>query len=379
MQGIYFDFAATTPIDVRVQESMMPFFIEKFGNAASNRHQWGWQAAAALEKARAQVAKFFSVTPSEVIFTSGATESNNWVVRSLVERALLAGKKPHLISSPAEHKSILASLNWAKKWGAEVEFLTLNREGRISLEELSQKLKAETTLVTLMAANNEIGTVYPLDEIRQLCQVKKVLFHTDATQAAGKILQTLWPADFISISAHKIYGPKGIGALIARKEAIHHLSPLIDGGGQEMGLRGGTVNIPGAVGLGMACEIASKSLETRNQRLQQLRELLWQSLASKIPGLVRNSPEKEALPNLLHLSFPFDLDFLESCLLGVSGGSACSSTQRTSHVLNAIGLPESIQGRSLRFTLGDSTLESDILSAVDRIANSLKPHLGTFN
>src|SRR5579862_2795151 len=272
---VYFDNHATTPVDPRVVEAMVPYFTEKFGNAASRNHEFGWKAEEAVENARGQIAKLINATPKEIVFTSGATESTNLAIKGVAE--MYREKGNHIITQATEHKAVLDTCKRLEKYGYRVTYLPVQKDGRIDLDDLKRAMDDKTILVTIMAANNEIGVLQPIREIGALCHERGVLFHTDAVQAVGKVPFNVIDdnVDLASISAHKLYGPKGVGALyVRRRNPRVQLMPGIDGGGHERGLRSGTLNVPGIVGLGKACEIAQQEMEEESKKMLALRERL---------------------------------------------------------------------------------------------------------
>ncbi|MFN2442076.1 MAG: cysteine desulfurase family protein [Thermoanaerobaculia bacterium] len=369
---IYLDHHSTTPCDSRVLERMLPFFGDIFGNPASITHQHGRRAATALEEARASVADFFRVRPGEVFFTSGATESNNTAIRGLVR----AGS--HAITSAIEHPSVLAPLRALEKEGVELTVIPVDGEGFVDPEAIRDAILPHTAMVSIMAANGEIGTIEPLAQIARVCHERSVPFHSDATQAIGKIPfeMSAIECDLLSISAHKIYGPKGVGALVIRKGS--RPVPLLIGGGQEKGLRSGTVNVAGAVGLAAALELRREEMGEEAARLTGARNRLWDRLLAEIPGASVNGPRELRLPGNLNISFPgVDAEAVLFALrrFSLSSGSACSSGEREpSSVLRAIGLDEASALGSIRIGMGKSSsaeeldlLVSDLKAALDRI------------
>jgi cysteine desulfurase len=375
---IYLDHHSTTPCDPRVLERMLPFLSETFGNPASLTHQHGRRAATALEEARASVADFFRVRPGEVFFTSGATESNNTAIRGL----LTAGT--HAIASSIEHPSVLAPLRALEKNGVELTLLPVDGEGFVDPDTLSDAIRPSTALVSIMAANGEIGTIQPVSRIGKICRERSVAFHSDATQAVGKIpfeIATMG-CDLVSISAHKLYGPKGVGALLVR--GGRRPAPLLMGGGQEKGLRSGTVNVAGAVGLAAALEFRREEMEVEAARLVELRNRLWDQLLAEIPDASVNGPRGLRLPGNLNVSFRgIDAEAVLFALrrFSLSAGSACSSGEREpSSVLVAIGLDEASALGSIRIGMGKSSsadevnlLVSDLKAALDRIRGMSPP------
>lgn len=347
MTTIYLDHHATTPCDPRVVEVMLPFFTGHFGNPASITHQHGRKASMAVEDARASIARFFGVLPPEIYFTAGATESNN-IALNLVRPG------EHFITGATEHKSILKPAERLAKNGVDVTILAPDREGFISVEALRDALRPETRLVSIEAANGEIGTIQPLAELSALCRSRRVLFHTDMTQAAGKVPVDLTHVDLASFSGHKFYGPKGIGGLFVRRAT--RVEPLVIGGGQERGVRAGTVNVPGVVGLGTALQLRAAEMVEEAGRLTDLREKLRTRLLGEIEGVSVNGARELRLPGNLNVSFErIDAESLILAMkrFSLSSGSACSSGERgPSHVLVAIGVRDDLAMGSIRFGLG---------------------------
>lgn len=367
MQPIYLDHHATTPCDPRVVEKMLPYFTEHFGNAASVVSQHGRKASAALEDARIVVARFLGVLPPEVYFTAGATESNN-IALNLVEPG------QHLITSVTEHKSVIVPAERLAKGGAEVTFLRPDGEGRIHPDALSAALRPNTRLVSIEAANGEIGTIQPVAELGAICREHEVLFHTDATQALGKIPVDLSNSDLASFSAHKLYGPKGVGALFVRRGV--RVPPLVVGGGQERGLRSGTVNVPAVVGFAAAIEIRRAEMDEEAVRLAGLRDALRDLLLERIDGVSVNGPRELRLPGNLNVSFDrveADALILAMKRFSLSSGSACSSGERgPSRVLQAIGVAEAAAMGSVRFGLGRSNTREHVDLLVDDLARAVR-------
>jgi cysteine desulfurase len=349
---IYLDHHATTPCDPRVVEAMLPFFTEHFGNPASIVNQHGRKASQAVEDARIAVARFFGVLPPEMYFTAGATESNN-----LALSVIRAGD--HLITSATEHRSILVP---AERMGVEVTYLRPDAEGLVDPDALRAAIRPSTRLVSIEAANGEIGTIQPLGAISTVCRERGALLHSDITQAAGKIAVNLEHVDLASFSGHKLYGPKGIGGLFIRRGV--RVEPVIAGGGQERGIRSGTVNVPGVIGLAEALEIRSREMAAEGERLTALRELLKEKLLNEIDGVSINGPRELRLPGNLNASFErIEADSLILAMknFSLSSGSACSSGSRgPSHVLTAIGLSDAAAMGSIRFGLGKSNDETQI-------------------
>ncbi|MGE3819954.1 MAG: cysteine desulfurase family protein [Isosphaeraceae bacterium] len=375
---IYLDHHATTPTDPRVVAAMLPFFHESFGNAASVGHRYGWEAADALDRAREQVAELLGADPAEVIFTSGATESNNLAIKGALPG--LRARGDHLVTSAVEHKSVLDPLKRASRDGWRLTVVEPDAQGLVSEEAVAAALSDRTVLVSVMAANHEIGTRNPIDAIAGLCGKRGILFHTDATQAVGKVPLNLREtrADLLSLSGHKIYGPKGIGALFVRRggSVSPRLSPLMDGGGQERGLRSGTVAVPLAVGLGAACAIALAEREEDATRSLALRDRLLRGISEGLDGVHRNGHPTLGLPGNLNLSFEGvegEALMMAMTRVAVSSGSACTSANpEPSHVLRAIGRDEDLARASLRFGLGRGTTAAEIDEAVTFVIETVR-------
>jgi cysteine desulfurase len=373
-QSIYLDYHATTPVDPRVLQAMLPYFTEVFGNPASASHSFGWKAMEAVETARRQVATLIGAQAREIIFTSGATESNNFAIKGVTETPRDGRKR--IVTSAIEHKSILETFAKLANDGWHVEIVGVDRGGRLKLDDLARVVTPDTALVSVMAANNEIGTVQPLAEIGAIAHAAGAIFHVDGAQAAGKVpidVQAMH-IDLLSLTGHKMYGPKGCGALYVRKRT--ELAPLIRGGGQERGLRAGTLNVPGIVGLGCACDICRKEMAEENARLRHLRDRLLKGLTAGLDGVTVNGSMDARLPHNLHVSFA-GVDG-ESLLLGigdiaVSSGSACqSSSGKPSHVLAAIMGAENVPSASIRFGIGRATTESEIDFVIDKFVTVVK-------
>lgn len=376
---IYLDYHATTPVDPRVLDAMLPHFTERFGNPASRQHAYGWDAQKAVDGARDQVAALIGASANEIVFTSGASESNNLAIKGAA--CCLRERGNHLITAVTEHKSVLDTFKRLEQEGWDVTWLGVDREGFIDLEELRRAITDKTVLVSVMAANNEIGTVQRLAEIGAITSERGVLFHTDAAQAAGKMPLDVkaMNVDLLALTGHKYYGPKGAGALfVRRRKPKLQLACQIDGGGQEGGLRSGTLNVPGIVGLGAASDICRSEMPAESVRMRTLRDRLLESLRGALDNVRVNGPLGDArLPHNLHVSFDgVEGERLLMALgdLAVSTGSACSSgSQRASHVLEAIGPPSpSASARqapsaSIRFGLGRWTTEWEIDTAAERV------------
>jgi cysteine desulfurase len=369
---IYMDNHATSPLDPRVLEAMMPYLTGVFGNAASRNHSFGWEAEAAVEKAREQVAKLIGATAKEIIFTSGATESNNLALKGIAEMYRERGN--HIITQVTEHKAVLDTCKRLEKSGYRVTYLPVKADGLIDLEDLKRAFDEKTILVSIMFANNEIGVVQPVAEIGKLCRERGVLFHTDGVQAAGKIPIDVnaMSIDVLSLSGHKLYGPKGVGALyVRRRNPRVQISEQINGGGHERGMRSGTLNVPGIVGLGKACEIAREEMAAEGERLAKLRDKLKKKLESSLDYVHVNGSMEHRLPNNLNMSFVYVEG--ESLLMGindvaVSSGSACTSaTLEPSYVLKALGLGDDVAHSSIRFGLGRFNSEAEVDYVADKV------------
>lgn len=373
---VYLDNHATTPLDPRVLEAMLPFLTGKFGNAASNSHGFGWEAAAAVELARRQIATAIGASPQEIVFTSGATESDNLAVKGAAEAYRAKGN--HIITAVSEHKAILDSCKYLEKHGCRVTWLPVQPDGQIDLNQLKDAFTPQTILVTLMAANNETGVLQPIEEIGRLCREHGVLFHSDAVQALGKVPLDVTRAglDLASLTAHKLYGPKGCGALYVRHNAAVRLEPMIHGGGHEHGLRSGTLNVPGIVGFGKACEIAHQEMPEESCRLAGLRNRLRDRLLSDLDDVVINGSMEHRLPGNLNMSFLHVEG--ETLLTGLhdvalSSGSACSSGKtEPSYVLKALGLSDEAAGCALRFGVGRFNTEAEIDYVTGRVIELVK-------
>jgi len=373
---LYMDNHATTPLDPRVLEAMMPYLTGKFGNAASRNHQFGWEAEKAVDIAREQIAKLIGATSKEIIFTSGATESDNLAVKGIAEMYRERGN--HIITQVTEHKAILDTCKKLEKQGFIVTYLPVQADGLIDLDDLRRAIVTEgpnkTILVTIMYANNEIGVVQPIREIGKLCHEKGVLFHTDAVQAVGKIPVDVQAdnIDVLSISAHKLYGPKGVGALyVRRRNPRVQITEQINGGGHERGMRSGTLNVPGIVGLGAACEICRNEMTGEAERERELRDYLREKLENALDYTQVNGNMEHHLPGNLNMSFVYVEG--ESLLMGindiaVSSGSACTSaTLEPSYVLKALGLGDEIAHSSIRFGLGRFNTKAEVDYVADKI------------
>jgi cysteine desulfurase len=374
---VYLDHHATTPVDPRVLEAMLPYFTEDFGNPASRQHVFGWQADQAVARARREVASLIGATAGEVVFTSGASESNNLAIKG----AAYAGRErgDHLITAVTEHRSVIDSFKTLERNGWRITWLGVDSDGFIRLDELRAAVTDKTVLVSVMAANNEIGVLQPLAEIGAIVGAAGALFHTDAAQAAGKVPIDVHAMgiDLLSLTAHKFYGPKGAGALyVRRRKPRIQLACQIDGGGHEQGFRSGTLNVPGIVGLGRAAAICQSEMPAESVRLAAQRDRLLEGLRRELDGVRVNGSLERRLPHNLHVSFEaIDGESLLMALgdLAVSTGSACSSgSQSPSHVLQAIGAVGELAGASIRFGLGRSTTDAHIDFAIERVTTVVK-------
>jgi cysteine desulfurase len=376
-ETIYLDNNATTPIDPRVLEAMLPYFQERFGNASSKNHVKGWEAESAVEDAREKVASILNANPKEIIWTSGATESANIAILGAARVNEKKGK--HLITQTTEHKAALEPCRYLEQNGWEVTYLPVDSHGRISAEQVAEAIRADTALVSIMFANNEIGTVQPISEIGQVCKERGILLHTDATQAIGKVPVDVeeMGIDLLSCSAHKFYGPKGVGALYLRRRRPRvRCMPIIHGSGQERGLRSGTLNVPGIVGMGRAAEIAEKELDNEPRRQEQLRDRLWQGLSESLEDLHHHGDPVHGLPNTLSVSFAYvEGQSLMMAMdpIAVSSGAACDSNSDTSsHVLKALGVPEELARGSIRFSLGRFTTSEHIERTIAKVIDTVR-------
>lgn len=368
---IYLDYQATTPVDERVLDAMLPFFRETFGNPHSSDHKHGWMAEEAVEAARRQVASIIGATPKEIVFTSGATEANNLAIKGAAHAA--DPDRRHIVTCATEHKCVLESCARMEREGFDVTILGVGSDGLIDPNELADALTDRTLLVSIMAVNNEIGVVQPLAEIGAMCRERGVYFHTDAAQAVGKIPIDVneMKIDLLSLTAHKVYGPKGIGALYVRRRPRVRLVAEMDGGGQERGLRSGTVPAPLAVGLGMACAIAQEEMAAESERLTALRDRFLERLRAGVPDTHVHGDLMQRIPGNLNLSFP-DLDARDLMMrldgLSISTGSACTSAiVEPSHVLQALGVDARLLHNALRIGLGRYTTEDEVDRAAEDI------------
>lgn len=374
---IYLDYHATTPVDPEVFKTMTPYFTEIFGNASSRNHEYGWTAEAAVENARSQVAALIGATEKEIIFTSGATESNNLAITGVAE--MYAEKGKHMIISPIEHKAVIDTAEALERKGFKIDYAPIDQTGRVVVEKLAEMITDQTILVSIMFANNEVGSINPIAEIGKLCKSKGVLFHTDAVQAVGKVDVNVeaMGIDLLSLTAHKIYGPKGVGALyVRRKNPRVRLSAIIHGGGHERGMRSGTLNVPGIVGLGKACELAKKLMNTEMSRIKKMRDQLWDGIRAQLDEVYLNGHPTERLPNNLNVSFAYVEG--ESLMMGmkelaVSSGSACTSASlEPSYVLKALGVGEDLAHTSIRFSIGRFTTDEEIDFAIQKVVSTVK-------
>ncbi|PYR49438.1 MAG: IscS subfamily cysteine desulfurase [Acidobacteria bacterium] len=369
---IYMDYHATTPVDPRVLEAMLPYFTERFGNAASRNHPFGWEAEEAVERARKQVADLIGANAKEIVFTSGATESDNLAIKGVAE--MYREKGNHIITCVTEHKAVIDTCKRLEKEGYRVTYLPVQKDGLISLDDLRDALTDKTILVTIMTANNEIGVIQPIAEIAAVAKAKGILVHTDGVQAVGKVPFNVndLKVDLVSISAHKMYGPKGVGALFVRRRNPRVLlAPLIDGGGHERGMRSGTLNVPGVVGMGKAAELCRQEMAADTARLSALRDRLNTKLHQGLDEIYINGSTEHRLPHNLNISFAYVEG--ESLLMGindvaVSSGSACTSASlEPSYVLKALGAGDDLAHSSIRFGLGRWSTEEE----VDYVAGKL--------
>jgi len=369
---IYMDNHATSQLDPRVLEAMLPYFTAKFGNAASRNHSFGWEAEQGVETAREQIARLIGATAKEIIFTSGATESNNLAIKGIAEMYRERGN--HIITQVTEHKAVLDTCKRLEKYGYRVTYLPVKADGLIDLDDLKRAIDDKTILVSIMFANNEIGVVQPIAEIGKLCHERNVIFHTDGVQAIGKIPVDVnaMNIDVLSLTAHKLYGPKGAGALyVRRRNPRVQISAQMDGGGHERGMRSGTLNVPGIVGLGAACEIAREEMASEAARLARLRDKLKAKLESSLDYVHVNGSMEHRLPGNLNMSFVYVEG--ESLLMGineiaVSSGSACTSaTLEPSYVLKALGLGDDVAHSSIRFGLGRFNTEAEVDYVADKL------------
>jgi cysteine desulfurase len=375
---VYMDNHATTPLDKRVLEAMLPYFSEKFGNAASRNHSFGWEAEEAVDKARGQIAGLIHAQSKEIIFTSGATEADNMAIKGVIE--FYKEKGNQIITCVTEHKAILDSCRALERSGkATITYLPVDKYGMVDPETVRKAITDKTVLITLMYANNEVGTIHPIAEIGKIAKEKGIVFHSDATQAVGKIPVDVEKdgIDLMSMSGHKIYGPKGIGAIYVRSKGPRvRLTPQMDGGGHERGMRSGTLNVTGIIGLGQACEIAGAEMLEENRRLCELRDKLEAGIFERLDEVYLNGHPTERLPGNLNVSFAYVEG--ESLLMGmsdiaVSSGSACTSaTLEPSYVIRALGTDEELAHSSIRFGLGRFNTEEEVNYVTDRVSKEVK-------
>lgn len=376
MKPLYLDVQATTPLDPRVLDAMMPYFLSNYGNPHSRTHAYGWECETAVEKSRKQVADLIGADPKDVVFTSGATESNNIAVKGVAH--FYGETKRHVITSQIEHKCVLDSCRFLESEGYDVTYLPVQENGIIRLDELEAAMRKDTALVSIMMVNNEIGVRQPVEDIGALCRKKKIFFHTDAAQAVGKIPVNVdeMNIDLMSISGHKIYGPKGVGALYVRRKPRVRVQPVQSGGGQERGMRSGTVPTPLVVGMGSACEISQLEMDYDRKRIDKLSKLLIEKIMAEVPDVVRNGDPEHTYPGCVNLSFSYIEG--ESLLMALkdvalSSGSACTSASlEPSYVLRAIGSDEGLAHSSIRFGIGRFTTEDEINYTVERCIDHAK-------
>jgi cysteine desulfurase len=374
---IYMDYHATTPVDPRVVEAMVPFFTQHFGNPASRNHAFGWEAEEAVDAARKNVADLIGASAKEIIFTSGATEANNLAIKGVAE--MYREKGNHVITCVTEHKAVIDTCKKLEKQGGRVTYLPVQKDGRIDIDQLSDAITDKTVLITIMAANNEIGVLQPIAEIGAIAKQKGVIFHTDAVQAAGKVPFDVnqAKADLVSMSAHKMYGPKGVGALyVRRRNPRVLLAEQISGGGHERGMRSGTLNVTGIVGFGKAAAIAKAEMATESERLRRLRDKLSAALHANLDEIYVNGSLEHRLPHNLNISFAYVEG--ESLLMGindvaVSSGSACTSASlEPSYVLKALGAGDDLAHSSIRFGLGRWSTEEEVGYVVEKLTSVVR-------
>jgi len=374
---VYLDHNATTPIDPRVLDAMVPYLTEKFGNAASRNHAYGWAAEAAVETARKQLAHLLGTDPQAILFTSGATESDNLAIKGVAE--MYKDKGNHIITCLTEHKAVIDPCKRLEQHGCQVTWLTGDEYGMVDPQDVARAITDRTILISLMAANNEVGTINPIAEIGRIAKQRWVLFHCDGTQAVGKIPIDVEKAgiDLLSLSAHKIYGPKGVGALyVRRRDPRVRLTCQMDGGGHERGMRSGTLNVPGIVGLGAAAEIAEREMAADAERLTILRDRLEAQICGRLDFVKRNGHPTQRLPNTLNLSFAYvegEAMMMKMPGVAVSSASACTSASlEPSHVLRAMGVPDDLAHSSIRFSLGRGTTEAEIDYTVEQVVRAVR-------
>jgi cysteine desulfurase len=371
---VYLDYNATTPVAPEVLEAMMPYFSERFGNASSSTHVRGWEAAAAVDRARAQVGQLLGAEPVEILFTSGATESVNLAIKGIAEAYRTKGR--HIVCGTTEHRAVLDTCKALERQNVTVSFIPADHEGQPDLDALTGLLTDQTILVCMMWANNETGVISPISQAARLVRERGILFLTDATQAVGKIPVSVNDVDLLAMSGHKVYGPKGVGALYVRRRGPRvRLSPLLDGGGQERGLRGGTLNTPGIVGLGEALERASKILESEQERLSALRDQFEQEMSRQVGGIQVNGDQRQRLPGVTNLSIDGvrAADLISTArTLAFSSSSACSSASgKPSHVLSAMGLTPEEARNSVRIAFGRPTTDDEVAFAIAELRKAI--------
>jgi len=379
---VYLDYNATTPLDPRVLEAMTPYLTDKFGNAASRNHVYGWEADEAVERARQQVASVIGASAKEIIFTSGATESDNIAIKGVVEmygRRDGPDRKDHIVTQATEHKAVIDPCKYLEQQGWKVTFLPVDREGSIDLEKLSEVVTEHTLLVTIMHGNNEIGTLQPIRDIGRLCKQRGVLFHTDATQSFGKVPINVdeMGIDLLSLSAHKIYGPKGVGCLyVRRRNPRVRLAIQMHGGGHERNMRSGTLNVPGIVGLGKAAELCQQTMTEEASRMAGLRDRLSEGIMGQLEDVALNGHPVDRLPNTVNLSFAYvegESLMMEMNDVAVSSGSACTSASlEPSFVLRALGVSDALAHGSIRFSLGRFTTRDEIDYVIGRVVSAVR-------
>jgi cysteine desulfurase len=374
---VYLDNHSTTQVDPRVLEAMLPYFTEHYGNAASRHHCFGWAAEEAVTKARGQVADLIGADEREIVFTSGATESNNRALKGVA--AMYRRQGDHIVSVVTEHKAVLDVCKRLEREGFRLTLLPVNQWGQVSVPQVAGAITDKTILVTVMTANNEIGTLQPVAEIGKLCKTRGVLFHSDGAQAAGKVAIDVGAlnVDLLSLSSHKMYGPKGIGALYVRRRAPHvRLDPLFDGGGHERGMRSGTLNVAGVIGFGKACELCKQLLAHEAEQTRLLRERLFRGLVQKLDGVALNGHPEQRLPGNLNVSFAGVQGgalLVSLRQIAVSSGSACTSASpEPSYVLKALGVDDDLAHASIRFGIGRFNTAEEIDFAVEEVARNVK-------
>lgn len=374
-QTIYLDYQSTTPCDQRVIEVMLPYFGKKFGNAHSRNHAFGWEAEEAVEKARGQIAEIIGAGPREIVFASGATEASNLAIKGVAR--FYKGRKQHIVTCVTEHKCVLNTCRHLEREGFDITYLPVQKNGLVDLTDVRDAVTAETLLVSIMAVNNEIGVIQPLSEIGKICRERGAFFHTDAAQAVGKIPLDVeaMNIDLMSISGHKMYGPKGVGALYVRRKPRVRLLAMMNGGGQERGMRSGTLPTPLCVGLGEACAIASKEMHSENERLSKLHNQFCEAIFSQLKEIYLNGDKEHRIPGNINISFAYvEGEGLMGAVndLAVSSGSACTSASlEPSYVLRALGVDDALAHTSLRIGLGRFTTKQEVDYVVKRIVTAV--------